>query len=456
MKLAVLVAACGVSISLAADARADVQGAPRGQRPAPPAPPSSEKVAEAYAQFLLGHRFEENEDETARDRRVQARDGARSDRGRHSGAARRAVSAAEQGAGGDGGRRAGAEDRAGQPRSQPRARHRLRGAVGEQPGSGGARPRRRPAPTTTSRRRFSTSRRALDGAVAEADPNVRATLARLYVRSSAYDKAIPLLTDLVNQEPGWQDGPLMLVEAYAGAGRSARRDRVARRADAPTIRGCCRRSPTSTSASGAGPTRPAPTRARCSARRATTDLKIALRLGADERRRPRRTSTKARDALDRGRRRARTHRCARALSAVAGAAPARRLQGGGSDGAPGHRAEQQEPVGLLRAGRSARGAPPVSGGRRRAGAGRRREPRQVGATRRSTSASCCRISGSPIRSSGSTTRRSRRSRKRASSSPDDPAVAGYLIEAQHRREEVRRGRRRGESGAGAASRTICG
>src|SRR3954454_6548366 len=67
--------------------------------------------------------------------------------------------------------------------------------------------------------------RALEGAVAESDPNVRATLARLYVRSGAFDKAIPLLTDLVNQEPGWQDGPLMLVEAFAGAGRS--RDAIA-------------------------------------------------------------------------------------------------------------------------------------------------------------------------------------------------------------------------------------
>src|SRR5438045_7638495 len=55
----------------------------------------------------------------------------------------------------------------------------------------------------------------------EADPNVRATLARLYVRAAMYDTAIPLLTDLVNQEPGWQDGPMMLAEAYAGAGRAA-------------------------------------------------------------------------------------------------------------------------------------------------------------------------------------------------------------------------------------------
>ena len=105
---------------------------------------------------------------------------------------------------------------------------------------------------------------ALEGVSAESDPNVRATLARLYVRTNAYDKAIPLLTDLVNQEPGWQDGPLMLVEAYAGAGRS--RDAITwLRSARPTIRVCCRRSPISTSASGAGRTRPAPTRGRSSA-----------------------------------------------------------------------------------------------------------------------------------------------------------------------------------------------
>ena len=54
----------------------------------------------------------------------------------------------------------------------------------------------------------------------QADPNVRATLARAYIRDNAFDKAIPLLTDLVRQEPGWGDGPLLLAEAYAGAGRT--------------------------------------------------------------------------------------------------------------------------------------------------------------------------------------------------------------------------------------------
>jgi tetratricopeptide (TPR) repeat protein len=62
---------------------------------------------------------------------------------------------------------------------------------------------------------------AIDGARAESDPNVRATLARLYLRAEQYDKAIPLLSDLVRQEPGWSDGPLLLAEAYASSDRNA-------------------------------------------------------------------------------------------------------------------------------------------------------------------------------------------------------------------------------------------
>jgi tetratricopeptide (TPR) repeat protein len=61
---------------------------------------------------------------------------------------------------------------------------------------------------------------AVDQPDVEADPNVRATLARLYLTSGAYAKAIPLLTDLVKQEPGWPEGPTLLAEAYAGAGRN--------------------------------------------------------------------------------------------------------------------------------------------------------------------------------------------------------------------------------------------
>jgi tetratricopeptide (TPR) repeat protein len=55
----------------------------------------------------------------------------------------------------------------------------------------------------------------------DSDPNVRATLARLYLASGADEKAIPLLVELVSQEPGWTDGPSLLAQAYAGAGRDA-------------------------------------------------------------------------------------------------------------------------------------------------------------------------------------------------------------------------------------------
>jgi len=61
---------------------------------------------------------------------------------------------------------------------------------------------------------------AVGDAPNEADPNVRATLGRAYLQSGAFDKAIALLTGLVNQEPQWQDGPLLLAEAFAGAGRN--------------------------------------------------------------------------------------------------------------------------------------------------------------------------------------------------------------------------------------------
>ncbi|HXD76095.1 MAG TPA: tetratricopeptide repeat protein [Vicinamibacterales bacterium] len=55
----------------------------------------------------------------------------------------------------------------------------------------------------------------------DSDPNVRATLSRLYLASGQNEKAIPLLQELVSQEPGWGDGPALLAQAYAGAGRDA-------------------------------------------------------------------------------------------------------------------------------------------------------------------------------------------------------------------------------------------
>jgi tetratricopeptide (TPR) repeat protein len=61
--------------------------------------------------------------------------------------------------------------------------------------------------------------KAIADPIGEADPNARGTLARLYLRINAYDKAIPVLVDLVRQQPGWLEGPRMLAQAFAGAGR---------------------------------------------------------------------------------------------------------------------------------------------------------------------------------------------------------------------------------------------
>ena len=62
---------------------------------------------------------------------------------------------------------------------------------------------------------------AMTGVVGDVDPNVRATLARAYVLGGVYDKAIPILTSLVEEQPGWTDGPVLLAEAYAASGRNA-------------------------------------------------------------------------------------------------------------------------------------------------------------------------------------------------------------------------------------------
>jgi tetratricopeptide (TPR) repeat protein len=217
MKLAVLIAACGVSISLAGAATAGAQGAPRGQRPAAGTAP--DKIADAYAQFLLGHRFEENEDETsaivAYKRAMELDPNAAEIPAQLAGLylkqskVQEAMAAAEASL-----KIAPANHEA----------NRVLGTVyaalsesSQDPSAGG---RAADKPDANLAKAIHHFELALEGVSAESDPNVRATLARLYVRTNAYDKAIPLLTDLVNQEPGWQDGPLMLVEAYAGAGRS--------------------------------------------------------------------------------------------------------------------------------------------------------------------------------------------------------------------------------------------
>jgi tetratricopeptide (TPR) repeat protein len=53
-----------------------------------------------------------------------------------------------------------------------------------------------------------------------ADVNVRAMLGRVYVIAGRYDDAIPVLTEILRQEPGWQEGVTLLVDTYAAANRT--------------------------------------------------------------------------------------------------------------------------------------------------------------------------------------------------------------------------------------------
>jgi tetratricopeptide (TPR) repeat protein len=205
MKLAVLVAVCSVSLPFAAAAQTR--------------PPVS-KAAEAYAQFLLAHHLEEREDENgaiAAYKRAMELDPLAADIPAELAAlylrqskVPEAMAAAEQ-----------ALKLAPANREANRVLGIVYAALSE--GGRGNGPRSAATDKASSDNLAKAIRyleAALERPIAQGDPNVRATLARVYVTASQYEKAIPILTDLVSQEPGWQDGPTMLAEAFAGAGRN--------------------------------------------------------------------------------------------------------------------------------------------------------------------------------------------------------------------------------------------
>jgi len=218
MKLAALVAAFSVSIPLVAAARVGALEASqaRGQRPEL-ATTSPDKVAEAYAEFLLGHRAEESEDEagaiTAYKRAMELDPSAADIPAELAGLYLRqnkvqeAMAAAEQ-----------ALKISSANREANRVLGTIYAALSESTRDNAPRARGDKADENLTKA-IQHLELAIDRPAGEADPNVRATLSRLYVRSGAYEKAIPMLSNLVNQEPGWQDGPMMLAEAFAGAGR---------------------------------------------------------------------------------------------------------------------------------------------------------------------------------------------------------------------------------------------
>ncbi|HYM24412.1 MAG TPA: tetratricopeptide repeat protein [Vicinamibacterales bacterium] len=176
-----------------------------------PAPPQS-SVAEAYSQFLLGHHLDESDDEAgaiAAYTRAMELDPTAADIPAELAAlylrenkTQEAMSTAE---------------RSLKVSPDNREANRVLGIIY----AGRVENARASAPAgDNAARAIQHLELAVAGMAGEADPNVRATLARLYLHEHQYEKAVPLLADLVKQEPGWQDGPMLLMEAYEGAGRN--------------------------------------------------------------------------------------------------------------------------------------------------------------------------------------------------------------------------------------------
>lgn len=202
----------GVTAPLAVAEAAPVQK-PGVTTPAPSAP---SKIAEAYYQFMLG-RYEESEGDTdaaikayqqaalldPASAEVQAELAglyARLNR------ARDAIAAAEAALKLD---------------SKNVEAHRTLGLVYAalaHPGEGEARP------TATTGANVTQAIAHLEAAMQRADvasePGLQLTLARLYMDTSAFDKAIPLLAGLVAEDPEVDDAVSMLADAYERAGKS--------------------------------------------------------------------------------------------------------------------------------------------------------------------------------------------------------------------------------------------
>lgn len=190
-----------------------------GQGGAPNAPPTAQApdpIAQAYEQFMLAHRLEDDQDiegAIAAYRRAMALDPQGADIAaeladlymRQSRAAE-AIEAAE---------------RALSIAPSNRDAHRVLGTIfSTMPttGRGGGAARQENLARGIRHLEQAVERPA--GSRVQADANLRAMLARLYVMTGKHDQAIPMLVELVKQEPSWQDGAVLLVEAYAAVGRN--------------------------------------------------------------------------------------------------------------------------------------------------------------------------------------------------------------------------------------------
>jgi tetratricopeptide (TPR) repeat protein len=214
MKIVLFLAVTGLSVTLGGPAAA--QPARGGEPPATQAP---DRVAEAYEQFLRAHLFQQDENTEsaiAAYKRAMALDPTAGDIPADLAAlylrenrATEAMAAAE-----------------GSLKMSPKNReaHRVLGTLYASLASGAPETPRdggREAARENLTRAIHHLEQAIEPPLPSPDANVRAMLARLYVAATSYDKAITLLADLVKQEPGWQDGPMLLTEAYSAAGRGA-------------------------------------------------------------------------------------------------------------------------------------------------------------------------------------------------------------------------------------------
>ena len=172
-------------------------------------PQKPDRTAEAYAQFMLAHRLDENDDEAgaiAAYKRAMELDPTAAEIPGELAAVylrqnkvQEAIASAEQ---------------ALKISPTNREANRVLGIVNAAMAEG-------KRGGESAKKAIAYLEQSIAGQGGEADPNVRATLSRLYVSTGEYEKAIPLLTTLVNEQPGWQDGPVLLAEAYSAAGRSA-------------------------------------------------------------------------------------------------------------------------------------------------------------------------------------------------------------------------------------------
>src|SRR5262245_23053931 len=172
------------------------------------AQPSPERVAEAYAEYLMAHRHEDDEDV---ERAIASYKRAMSLDPRAAGIVsdlanlymrlnriNEAIAAAEQALGVD-------------PKNLDA--HQVLGTVY----ASLATSQRAPAASRTEnlKKGIEHLEQSFEGPASQADPNLRAMLSRLYIADQNYDKAIPMLSELVKQEPGWADGAALLMQAYA-------------------------------------------------------------------------------------------------------------------------------------------------------------------------------------------------------------------------------------------------